>query len=178
MKKALAILLCFVMILSVLAGCAKTETGTQTDRKEETKKEDSKSEEKTDWKTEHPTWLCEEKTTLSIFTYDGVNANYLPPSNDLRFWQWMEDYTNVHIEWEIAPYASYKDVITAKIGGGDDLADIFVIRFKAIKNDAAANGLLLDLAPYWNTCFTNTQAYFDALDIDYFGGLAEADGSC
>ena len=172
MKKALALLLCFVMLLSVLAGCAKTGTQAQ-----ETRKDDTNTAQTADWQKENPTWLCEEKTTLNVFTFDGVNSNYLPPSNDLKFWQWMEDYTNVHIEWEVAPYASYKDVITAKIGGGEDLADIMMIRFKAIANDAGSNGLLLDLAPFWDTCFTNTSAYFGNLGVDYKGSLATADGS-
>ena len=47
------------------------------------------------------TWLCDEKTTLTVCCYDAVNNSYPTISNDLRFWQWLEEYTNVHIEWEV-----------------------------------------------------------------------------
>ena len=188
MKKTALLLLCIAMLLSVLAGCAKPASvtdnketqQTQEPKKEETKqdtKEETKQETpKQSWQEEHPSWLCEEKTTLTVFCRDGVSAAYLPPSNDLKFWQWMEEYTNVHIEWEVAPKASYKDVITAKIGGGDDLSDIILIHYAAIKNDAGENGLVLDMSQYWDTCFPNIQAYFKNIGIDYKANLSTPDG--
>ncbi len=186
MKKYAALLLCMVLIVSLLAGCKSGETEQQTEQQTQQQTEqqsEQQTEQQTEqqpqvsWQEAHPTWLCEDKTTLSVFTYDGVNANYLPPSNDLAFWKWLEDYTNVHIEWEVAPYESYRDVITSKIGGGGDLADIIMLRFPAVKNDAGENGLLLDLSEYWDTCFTNTKAYFEDLGILYKESLSTPDGS-
>ena len=192
MKKLVCILLCLVMVLGVLAGCAKTETKTNETKKEETKtetkkeetkKEDSKTEEKKEeeipqWKVDHPGWLCEEKQTITVLTYDGVNSTYLPPSNDVPFWQWLEEWTNVHVEWDIATYTGYKDIITARLAGGDALADIIMLYTADIANDAGVNGIVANLSDYWDTCFTNIQNYFDGENMAYKSALTNEDGSC
>ena len=168
MKKLLSLLLVLIIVLSMFTGCGKTETPTTKEepKAEEPANEESNQEEAApSWQEEHPTWLCEEKTTLHVYTYDGANATYLPPSNDLWFWQQVEDYTNVHIEWEIVPYADYETLVQAKMAAGGDMPDILNVRTKAL--DFGSTGLLLDMAPYWDTCFTKTQAYFDSVDVPF-----------
>lgn len=187
MKKLLALLLALVMVFSMVA-CGAKETPAEEEKAPEVEApaESEKApeaeapveEETPDWKEEHPTWLCEEKTTLKVLTYDGVNAQYPVPSNDLPFWQWLEEYTNVTIEWEIATYSGYSDIISARLAGGDDLADIVMLYKMDIANDAGSNGLVVDLSQYWDSCFTNTQTYFDNAGIEYKTAITNEDGSC
>lgn len=190
MKKLIAMLLVLVMVLGLAACAAKTEspaetkaetpaeTATEAPAAEEGKQEETKEEEIPAWKVEHPGWLCEEKTNLSVLTYDGVNSTYPAPSNDLPFWQFMEDYTNVHIDWEVVTYTGYTDIITARLAGGADLADIVMLYKTDIANDAGRNGMVNDLTPYWDSCFTNMQNYFDAAGVDYKNAISNEDGSC
>ncbi len=112
-------------------------------------------------------WLCPEKQTLTILTYDGVNSSYEPPSNDLWFWQVMEKYTNVHIEWEVAPYSGYGEVVNTRLSGGVNLPDIVMSNGNRTTKNAGDNGVLIDLYPYWDSCFTNTKNYFDTLGLDF-----------
>jgi len=177
MKKLLSLMLVLIMVLSLFAGCGKTEAPAQTEepakteetKKEEPKKEEEKKEEAAapSWQEEHPTWLCEEKTTLKVYTYDGVNATYLPPSNDLWFWQQLEEYTNVHIEWEIVPYVDYGTLVQTKMAAGGNMPDILNVDTAANAMSFGQNGLLLDMAPYWDECFPNAQAYFEANNFPF-----------
>lgn len=126
---------------------------------------------------EKTNWLCDEKTTLTISTYDAVNSTWLPPSNDLWFWQMLEDYTNVHIEWEVSSIAGYDDVVNTRLSAGVDLADIIVSNSTRATKNAGDNGVLVDLAPYWSSCFTNTQAYFDAMNTDLVSVITNPNGA-
>lgn len=199
MKKLLALLLVFVMLLSVFAGCSaetpKTPDTPASSDTPATEKPADQPQKPAEIPEEAPTlggqgssitdlgddpsahWLCEEKTTITIGTYDAVNATYLPPSNDLWFWQQVEEYTNVHLEWEITPISGYDDVVNTKLAAGVDLPDIIVsTNVRATKN-AGDNGVLIDMAPYWDTCFTNTQAYFDSMGSDLVSVIQNPDGS-
>ena len=81
------------------------------------------------------------------------------PSNDLPFWAWLEDYTNVHIEWECIPSASYDEVLSARLAAGQDLADVIVVGGTSLRS-AGQNGTVIDIAPYYDELCTNLQAYF------------------
>lgn len=182
-KKSLALLLVLVMLLSLFVGCAKTEqassdTTSTTDKSSSTSNDTSASSDTAATSEDHPdSWLCDEKTTLTVFTVDGVSSTYPPPSNDLRFWQWLEEYTNVHIEWDVSPQASYSEVLSTRLSSGSDLADIVYSPDLALMNDAGANGLFLNLADNWSTCFTNTQSYFDNEGTNYTSLITNTDGS-
>jgi len=104
--------------------------------------------------TDSSTWLCEEKTTLTVCTYDGVSQAFATIGNDLRFWQWLEEYTNVHIEWEVHSNADYGTVKAAKLAAGELEADIYNLGAEMC-NEAGAAGLLIDLMPYMDTCMPN-----------------------
>ena len=154
-KRIFAVLLTAVMMISLLAGCGdkKTDTagtGTQSS---------SGSYEKPN-NAEHPNWLTEEKTTLSILTYDGVNNAFEAPNNDDPFWQWMEEQTNVHIEWEIVPYTGYNEIIQTRLASGDDLADIIQVYNVTNGQSAGENGILVDMAQYMD-CLPYIQQYFE-----------------
>lgn len=177
MRRLLAVVLTSTMFLGLCA-CGQKDAGQEREKGGSTAAEsaedsgDNSSTEKKD------TWLCDEKNTLTVFTYDGVDSSFPEPSNDLEFWQWLEDYTNVHIEWEISPYAGYDEIISTKLASGNDLPDILNTHSMDLANDAGANGLLVNLGDYWDTCFTNTQQYFDDMGMDYKSLITSGDGSC
>ncbi len=123
------------------------------------------------------TWLSHEKVTLTVLTNEG-SSNELPPaSNDLPFWKWLEEYTNVHIEWEVASTVGYNEVISTRLSAGVDLPDIMMVNTLTNAEKAGNNGVLVDLSPYWETHFTNTNAYWDSQDVDFESHITSADGS-
>ncbi len=180
MKKALALVLAMILVLSVLAGCQQQPEaqGTQGGNTEGTTQGTTQGGGVVGGTTEppvqgtvdeanpymvdpeHPTWLTKDKVTFTIFTNEGANASFDPPSNDQRFWQYMEEYTNVHLEWEVVPSAGYSEVVATKLGAGVDLPNLFMS--DNVKNavNAGEGGLAVDLAPYWEDCFKHTAAYF------------------
>lgn len=187
MKKAAAILLAVILAASAFAGCANTDTpggiaesynipqhnGVENAGDGNPTLAAAMNGKKYDLT---PNWLCEEKTTLTILTYDAVNSNYLPPSNDLWFWQTLEEYTNVHIEWEVSPNAGYGEVLNTRLSAGVDLADIIMSTNTIATTNAGNNGIFIDLMPYWDTCFTNTKTYFDNIGTDLLTYITNPNG--
>ena len=179
MKKLIALLLALIMVLGMVACGEKAPAETNAPAKEENKPAATQAAtEAPDWKVEHPGWLCEEKVTLTVYTWEGVSSNFLPPSNDLFFWQWMEEYTNVHIEWEVVPYADFNTLISAKIGSGEPLNDIIMMGQQAqTPLGAGQNGMLVDLAPHWNEWFPKMEAMYSELGVPYADNITNYDGS-
>lgn len=184
MKKITAILLSVSLVFAMTAcgtdGAAAPETaGSTAETAAEAKTTEAAATEasSSSWKEEHPTWLCEDKTTLRLVTYDSVNGGNEPPSNDQRFWQMVEDYTNVHIDWEVVPYAGYEEVIQARLAAATDLPDIINVYTGANALQAGRNGILVNFADYWDTCFTNTTEYFAEEGTDYKTLISNGDGS-
>ena len=96
---------------------------------------------------EGETPIVQEPVTLTVFTHSGVNASYPPPSNDLMFWQYMEELTGVHIEWEAVASESYEEIIATRLAAGVDLPDIMNVSSQSNAINAGRNGLLLDMKP-------------------------------
>lgn len=190
MKKLLAILLSASMVATMLTGCAGSSETTDAaattaaaaaeTKAAETKAAETKAAEaaETAAATENPsTWLCDEKTTLTVLTYDAVNNTYPAPSNDLPFWQYLEDRTNVHIEWEIVPVAGYEEVMAARLASGADLPDIVNVRTFTSANEAGKNGMFVNYSDKWDECFTNTEKYFSDQGVNYRSMISNEDGS-
>lgn len=179
MKKALSLLLTFVMLLSLMVGCASEKpTQEPTQAPTEASNESSGKTPEKDSSADRPaSWLCDEKQTLTVFTYDGANDTYPPPSNDLPFWQWLEEYTNVHIEWTISPISGYAEVLQTRLASGANMADITNVQNLTNANNAGSNGLFIDMSGKWNENFPNTEAYFSAQGIDYTSMVSTEDGS-
>lgn len=177
MKKLLSLFLALVMLFSLVACGVKEEPAPAPETDPVEKAPEKATEADDSWKEEHPTWLCEEKTTLTVYTYDAVSSAYLPPSNDLYFWQFLEDYTNVHVEWEVVPYADYGTLVSAKLASGGTLPDIINVNEATVSTQAGGNELLVDLSPLWDTHFTNTQTYFDEMGFAYKDKLTNEDGT-
>lgn len=150
MKRIVSISLAMILLLTAVAGWAEEE------------KKDS--------------WLCDEKTVLSVFCFDRVTTTAEAPDNDLPYWKWIEDYTNVHIDWQLSPVSNYTEIVSAKLAAGEDMADITIANTKLAKN-AGMNGLVINLADYWDTCFTNAQAYYEKMGIDFYNTIKNEDGT-
>lgn len=183
MKRNLAAFLAVAMMVSVLSGCASSEpaateaaateaavAATQAATQAAAAEAAPAAEAKPD------TWLCDEKTTLTILTYDGVNNSFTPPSNDLPFWKYLEDRTNVHIDWEIVPYSGYPEVIAARLAAATDLPDIVVTTDYQVNNNAGKNGVFADLNAKWDL-FPNTEKYFSDQGQNYRASLKNEDGT-
>jgi len=183
MKKLTAILMCLVLTASMLAGCSG-ETATEekapaeTAAAAQTTAAAAQAAEAAPASENPSTWLCDEKTTISVLTYDATNSTIPAPSNDLPFWQWLEERTNVHIDWEVVPYAGYNEVISTRVAAATDLPDIVVTRDFNTANNAGKNGIFVNLSDYWDSCFTNTEKYFSDQGQDYRALIKNEDGSC
>lgn len=91
-------------------------------------------------------YLCDERTTLKVCTYDGVSQAFKAIGNDLRFWQWLEEYTNVHIEWEVHSNADYSTVVTTRLSAGEIDADIMNVSSILNGVNAGFSGLAAPLS--------------------------------
>ena len=171
-KRILAWLVLFALVFA-MTGC------TGTNESEESKKPDESAsvESSKEADSEHPGWLTEEKKTLKVLTNEGSGTSNPPASNDLPFWKWLEEYTNVHIEWEIASTSGYNEVVSTRLSAGVDLPDIMMVNTLPLAEKAGMNGILVDLAEYWDTCFTNTSAYWDSQDVDFLSYVTSSDGA-
>ena len=167
-KRILAVLLTAVMMLSLLAGCGDKKDDTQKDdpKKEDTQTpstpsggDDKQEEPAVD--PEHPYWLTDEKVTLTVTTFDGVNSSYEPPNNDDPFWQWMEEATNVHIEWDVIPYAGYNEIIQTRLASGTDMSDIINVYNANNGRSAGDTGILVNMNDY-RECMPYLEKYFEA----------------
>ena len=187
MKRTIAMILALLMVLSLFAGCTNTPDdggSVEPSRIGDRNEGDGKGDANPHLLQEGISldgdlskyWLCDEKQTLTILTYDGVNSSYRPPSNDLWFWQIMEDYTNVHIEWEVSPMSGYDEVLNTRLSAGVDLADIVMSTNARATTNAGNNGIFVDLAPYWDSCFTNTKHYFEEIDTDFLSYITNPNG--
>lgn len=181
-KRVVAMALLLVMMFN-LAACAGPNGSEETTKAPQTnapqtnapQTNESGTDEEPSTENEHPGWLTEEKKTIRVFTYDGASSSYQPPSNDLFFWQWMEEYTNVHVEWEVVPLADRNTSLTTMLSMGEDLPDVMFTSY-GTANDAMVNGLVIDMEEYWDTCFTNVQAYYDAEGFDMRNHLTSTEG--
>ena len=163
-KRIFALLMAAVMLLS-LAACTPEEEGPDGTYNPNLQEGDPE------------TWLSHEKVTLTVLTNEGSSSEAPKASNDLPFWAWLEEYTNVHIEWEVASTVGYNEIIATRLSAGVNLPDIIMVNTLSAAEKAGKNGVLVDLSPYWDTHFTNTNAHWDAQGLDFESHITSADGS-
>jgi putative aldouronate transport system substrate-binding protein len=87
--------------------------------------------------------LSPAKVTLRFTTHSGTNSAMAPASNDLPMYQYLEKLTNIHIEWEVVPYNTYKDVMTTRLAAGSNLPDILNLTFLGNYMQLAADGVII-----------------------------------
>jgi putative aldouronate transport system substrate-binding protein len=87
--------------------------------------------------------LVSQPVTLRFTTHSGTNAAMAPASNDLPLYQYLEKLTGVHIEWEVIPYNTYKDVMTTRLAAGADLPDILNLTNLGNYQKLASDGIII-----------------------------------
>ncbi len=104
--------------------------------------------------------LCEEKTTLTIWTSNDVVTMNLCGGdlNKVPFFEELEKRTNVHIEWSVPASGSETEQQNLLWASGD-LPDILYYMSYTDGIDAAIDdGYLLDLTPYADAYMPNYMA--------------------
>ncbi len=87
--------------------------------------------------------LVSQPVTLKFTTHSGTNSAMAPASNDLPLYQYLEKITGVHIDWEVVPYNSYKDVMTTRLAAGADLPDILNLTNLGNYMKLASDGVII-----------------------------------
>ena len=171
MKKFLAILLCLVMVLGCLVGCAKTETKQEEapkqeeTKKEEPKKEEPKKEEKKEEpaqqeekKDETPAWVPgqlplvqpgEDNVITIAVQQHAMVEDYETNAATL----WLEEQTGVDLQFV---YFSSTDAealtqLNAMVAANEKLPDI-ISHFTCVnaltRNQLGEDGYIIDLRDY------------------------------
>jgi len=87
--------------------------------------------------------LSSSTVTLRFTTHSGTNSAMAPASNDLPMYQYLEKLTNIHIEWEVVPYNTYKDVMTTRLAAGSNLPDILNLTQLGNYMQLASDGVII-----------------------------------
>lgn len=134
-KNIIAILLCFVLLLSVMAGCkgqdvdkkpddngetSKTDDEDKAKDKEDGKKEDEKGETGLVNKEGFP--IVNEPVTLKVMVR---RTPVQPPHEDIYVWQEYEKETGVKIDWVNVPDSDLAEKRNLAVTSGD-LPDVFL----------------------------------------------------
>ena len=172
MKKLLFILVAILMVVSMMAGCTdKAEQTTEKPAEKTAAPEETKAVEATEAPAEEMDYLGElplsqEKVTLTFATHQGTNSAMAPPSNDLPLYQWLEEITNVNIDWQTTPIDNYKEVMSARLASSDKLPDIINLydlgNYETLAADdviIVQNDLIAKYGYYINQYFESNPAY-------------------
>ena len=172
MKKLLYVLVAIILAFGLMAGCTdkaqdepeKTTEQTTETQKTETVEATQAPAEESPYMGELP--LSEEKVTLSFATHQGTNSAMAPPSNDLPIYQWLEEITNVNIDWQTTPIDNYKEVMSARLASSDKLPDMINLydlgNYEILAEDdviIAQNDLIDEYGYYINLYFEENPAY-------------------
>lgn len=176
MKKTLAMLLCFTMLLASFAACGGKDDTSTSSKKEESQSQTSTSDpsktEEEDSKAEggdtatgggtvngevnqqtYP--LTADKVTLSLWYPFAGNIGELSDYNESEFWQWYEEKTNVHIDF-IMPAASTEKDSFNLLFASDDMPDMVYTNamgtnkqsYRGGEDKAIEDGYFIDMAEY------------------------------
>ena len=100
--------------------------------------------------------LTPEKVTLTMWYPNGGSMGSLADFNDGEFWQWLEEKTNVHIEF-IVPASGSETESFNLLFAGDELPDIVVAQpanqcYRDGMDAAIEDGYFLDIAQHLDWC--------------------------
>ena len=112
---------------------------------------------------EHPNWLCDEKTTLTVLVQPTAKMVDITTN---EFTQWLEDQTNVHIEWTVLE-SDAKETVSLMLSSGEVLPDIVMVNLTAEQQSLYGsmgvliplNDLFAEYAPNIMKCFADNPAY-------------------
>lgn len=108
-----------------------------------------------------PDKLTDKPVTLRVFV--DMNENTVPP-DEVFFTRWLEDKTNVHIEWDCPATSEVQTKLTLNLTSGD-YADLYLAipLTSAQVLSYASQGILASLSPYLEKYGPN---YKKLLDTD------------
>ena len=173
MKKFLAILLCLVMVLGCLVGCAKTETKQEeAPKQEETKKEEPKKEEpkkeetkkedttqQTETKDETPAWVPGQLPLVqpgedNVITI-GLNQHAMIEDYETNATTlWIEEQTGVDLQFVYfsATASEAQTQLNAMVAANEKLPDIlsYLALPSSLMYQLGEDGYFLDLTDYIN----------------------------
>ena len=172
MKKLLCLLVAVVVAAAFMAGCTdKAQQEPEESTAKTTAPEQTQAVEATQAPAEETEYmgtlpLSEEKVTITFATHQGTNSAMAPPSNDLPLYQWLEEITNVNIDWQTTPWDTYKEIMSARLASADKLADIINLHdlgnYETLAEDnviIAQNELIEKYGYYINQYFADNPAY-------------------
>ena len=178
MKKTRNLLIILIVIIMLFSLCA-CNGGTQQTTASETESqavtqgatENTSEPESTEYVYTGSAPLVEEKTTLTIATHTGSLESLAPADNDLPIYQALEELTNVHIEWEVTPSATYQEVTSTRLAAGQDLPDIYNLTGISDYNELGKDGVILELTDLLEEYAPNTNAWLAEEDNRIFSAL-------
>ena len=111
--------------------------------------------------------LTPEKVTLTMWYPNAGSMGELADFNDGEFWQWLEEKTNVHIEF-IVPTSSASESFQL-LFAGDDMPDIIVHQpasysYRDGMDATIDDGYMLDIAQHLDWC-PNYVSWLDNLEF-------------
>lgn len=180
MKRLLAILVCMMMLSTiVLSGCRKdnstvsdkatSEQKSNSSKTEDTKEdknaeEDQSTTEDDSIVTPAGTFpIVEEKVTLTVFAYPSPQHKVDDYENN-EFTKWLEEKTNVHLEWVLASSAKEKKQKLSLLMSSGNYPDIiFSSGFTLAEQQVYADqGVLVPLNEYIDKYGIETKKVFEA----------------
>jgi len=183
MKRINCLILALIMIIACvsLVGCDNSSSGT-TSTPPVTTSKDPVSSQKPDEVDEVSFFPLADKATISVWApwgYDNVTTLFTT-YNDSISYQYLEELTNVHLEWSMAPFMGEKEVLNLLLASQDypDLIAYFTISGFSVQY-AVDNEIAIKVDDYVDQYMPNYKAIISdpeikrgiTTDDGYMGGL-------
>lgn len=176
-KRTIVVVMALLLIVSCVTACNQEGTTTQsqstgqtTTTAQTTKTEQTTSAEPTETEFSFP---LPEPITVKYMTW-GIWNKTTAPFQDAEYVKWLEDMTNIHIEWEQMESSSQMNERQTLTLASGDLPDVMQLILRPDVSSAGEAGQLVDFTDYLDM-MPNFMKYFTA-DYDYAQYL-EPDGS-
>ena len=122
--------------------------------------------------------IVNEKIELTVLTaQDPLVVDFDENSQT----QWIEEQTNIHINWQLVPQQQAAEKINLILAAGSDLPDVFL---QAMANDLlmkyGGDGVFLDLKPYikdYGHEIHKAVDDFNKVGVDFLGMYTAPDGN-
>ncbi|MEK3912236.1 ABC transporter substrate-binding protein [Paenibacillus sp. FSL H7-0331] len=162
MKKRLTVLLSVTTSLALLASACSTPN------KPEGNAAGNKEAGSSDQVTEAGVFpITKEKTTLKVMVKgSSIVENFA--TNE--FTKWLEDKTNIHIDWEVAPEKTFQEKLNVSLASGDYPDVLLNMSVSPIQQSIyGKDGVFIALNPYIDKYGVEMKKMFQ--QVDYAKGL-------
>lgn len=163
MKKIMTLSMSFILALTmILSGCStKDNSGPKASSNPSS---NAGSNPSTDPTSEAGTFpIVEEKMTIKVMV---AQTGFVDSYEDNEFTRWLEEKTNIHIDWEVVPAANVAEKFNVAMATGD-LPDLFLNFYPNPTQMAiyGGQGLFLSLNSYIDQYGVETKKMFEAVPI-------------